>query len=181
MSEAFDCAKCSESLYGRKYIQTDDGPYCVPCYDNTFANTCAECQQLIGHDSRVRTGPDRAKSGWRLAEGAKVPMPLATPRRSCSMKTATSTRAASAAAAASAPWPTSPSLARTVSCSAMTATAAPSRRSALPAGSPSCLVRPPLRGGGGSPCVGPGARVWVGFSHMQGAGTHMVRTWRLTG
>lgn len=55
MSEAFDCAKCSESLYGRKYIQTDNGPYCVPCYDNTFANTCAECQQLIGHDSRVRT------------------------------------------------------------------------------------------------------------------------------
>lgn len=69
MSEAFDCAKCSESLYGRKYIQTDDGPYCVPCYDSTFANTCAECQQLIGHDSRVRTGPDRARSGWRLAEG----------------------------------------------------------------------------------------------------------------
>lgn len=58
MSEAFDCAKCNESLYGRKYIQTDSGPYCVPCYDNTFANTCAECQQLIGHDSRVRTGPN---------------------------------------------------------------------------------------------------------------------------
>lgn len=71
MSETFDCAKCSESLYGRKYIQTDNGPYCVPCYDNTFANTCAECQQLIGHDSRVRTGPDRAGNGRRLAGGDK--------------------------------------------------------------------------------------------------------------
>ncbi|TKC41335.1 hypothetical protein EI555_016157 [Monodon monoceros] len=59
MSEAFDCAKCSESLYGRKYIQTDNGPYCVPCYDNTFANTCAECQQLIGHDSRELFYEDR--------------------------------------------------------------------------------------------------------------------------
>uniref|UniRef100_D6RJ68 Four and a half LIM domains 3 n=1 Tax=Mus musculus TaxID=10090 RepID=D6RJ68_MOUSE len=59
MSEAFDCAKCNESLYGRKYIQTDSGPYCVPCYDNTFANTCAECQQLIGHDSRELFYEDR--------------------------------------------------------------------------------------------------------------------------
>uniref|UniRef100_A0A8D1CPW9 Four and a half LIM domains protein 3 n=2 Tax=Sus scrofa TaxID=9823 RepID=A0A8D1CPW9_PIG len=59
MSETFDCAKCSESLYGRKYIQTDNGPYCVPCYDNTFANTCAECQQLIGHDSRELFYEDR--------------------------------------------------------------------------------------------------------------------------
>ncbi|XP_023052245.2 four and a half LIM domains protein 3 isoform X1 [Piliocolobus tephrosceles] len=59
MSESFDCAKCSESLYGRKYIQTDSGPYCVPCYDNTFANTCAECQQLIGHDSRELFYEDR--------------------------------------------------------------------------------------------------------------------------
>lgn len=71
MSEAFDCAKCNESLYGRKYIQTDSGPYCVPCYDNTFANTCAECQQLIGHDSRVRTPPDRGESKCRLVGGAK--------------------------------------------------------------------------------------------------------------
>lgn len=71
MSEAFDCAKCSESLYGRKYIQTDSGPYCVPCYDNTFANTCAECQQLIGHDSRVRTRADRGESKCRLVGGTK--------------------------------------------------------------------------------------------------------------
>lgn len=107
-------------------------------------------------------------------KGASVP--CHTPRRSCSTKTATSTRAASAAAAASAHWPMSPSLARTGSCSAMTATAAPSRRSAPPAGSPSCLVRPP----GGSPCVGPGACIWVGFLHTQGTGACMVRMWRLT-
>ncbi|XP_043852777.1 four and a half LIM domains protein 3 isoform X1 [Dromiciops gliroides] len=59
MSEAFDCAKCGESLYGRKYIQAEGGPHCVPCYDGTFANTCAECKELIGHDSRELFYEDR--------------------------------------------------------------------------------------------------------------------------
>uniref|UniRef100_A0A6I8PMY1 Four and a half LIM domains protein 3 n=2 Tax=Ornithorhynchus anatinus TaxID=9258 RepID=A0A6I8PMY1_ORNAN len=59
MTEGFDCTKCRESLYGRKYIQTDGGPHCVPCYDSHFANTCAECKELIGHDSRELFYEDR--------------------------------------------------------------------------------------------------------------------------
>lgn len=53
MSERFDCDNCKESLYGRKYIQAEDNPYCIPCYDSLFANTCDECKELIGHDARV--------------------------------------------------------------------------------------------------------------------------------
>lgn len=57
MTECFDCDNCKESLYGRKYIQMDNGPYCIPCYDAHFANTCDECKELIGHDCRVSMGP----------------------------------------------------------------------------------------------------------------------------
>ena len=53
------CAKCSESLYGLKYIRMDDGPDCVPCYDNTFAAACVECQPHVGHDSREVFYQDR--------------------------------------------------------------------------------------------------------------------------
>lgn len=54
MADRFDCDNCKESLYGRKYIQSDDSPYCIPCYDSLFSNTCDECKELIGHDARVR-------------------------------------------------------------------------------------------------------------------------------
>lgn len=54
MADRFDCDHCKESLYGRKYIQSDDSPYCIPCYDSLFSNTCDECKELIGHDARVR-------------------------------------------------------------------------------------------------------------------------------
>lgn len=54
MADRFDCDSCKESLYGRKYIQSDDSPYCIPCYDSLFSNTCDECKELIGHDARVR-------------------------------------------------------------------------------------------------------------------------------
>ncbi len=53
MSEPFDCDSCKESLYGRKYIQVEDVPHCVPCYDRLYANTCQECKELIEHNSRV--------------------------------------------------------------------------------------------------------------------------------
>ncbi|KAH0631046.1 hypothetical protein JD844_005127 [Phrynosoma platyrhinos] len=52
MTEGFDCAGCKESLYGRKYIQGEEGPFCIPCYDTHFANTCDECKEPIGHDCR---------------------------------------------------------------------------------------------------------------------------------
>uniref|UniRef100_A0A8K9Y2Y3 Four and a half LIM domains protein 3 n=1 Tax=Oncorhynchus mykiss TaxID=8022 RepID=A0A8K9Y2Y3_ONCMY len=63
MSDRFDCDNCKESLYGRKYIQADggegDNPYCIPCYDSLFANTCDECKELIGHDARELFYEDR--------------------------------------------------------------------------------------------------------------------------
>lgn len=54
MATRFDCHNCTESLYGRKYIESKDRPYCIPCYDSLFSNTCDECKELIGHDARVR-------------------------------------------------------------------------------------------------------------------------------
>lgn len=78
MTECFDCDNCKESLYGRKYIQMDNGPYCIPCYDAHFANTCDECKELIGHDCRVRMGP----RGWagRLPGAIGPPSPRCPPQ-----------------------------------------------------------------------------------------------------
>ncbi|TNN89078.1 Four and a half LIM domains protein 3 [Liparis tanakae] len=59
MADSFDCANCKESLYGRKYIQSDDSPYCIPCYDSRFSNTCDECKELIAHDARELFYEDR--------------------------------------------------------------------------------------------------------------------------
>ncbi|XP_030606594.1 four and a half LIM domains protein 3-like [Archocentrus centrarchus] len=59
MADRFDCDHCKESLYGRKYIQSDDSPYCIPCYDSLFSNTCDECKELIGHDARELFYEDR--------------------------------------------------------------------------------------------------------------------------
>lgn len=56
MSDRFDCKNCSESLYGRKYIPVEDNPHCIPCYDRLHANTCQECKEIIGHNTRV--GPE---------------------------------------------------------------------------------------------------------------------------
>uniref|UniRef100_A0A4W5LBU0 Four and a half LIM domains 3 n=1 Tax=Hucho hucho TaxID=62062 RepID=A0A4W5LBU0_9TELE len=53
MSDRFDCGECKESLYGRKYIQVEDVPHCIPCYDRLYANTCQECKELIAHNARV--------------------------------------------------------------------------------------------------------------------------------
>ncbi|XP_076862215.1 four and a half LIM domains protein 3b [Brachyhypopomus gauderio] len=52
MGEQLDCRTCKEGLYGRKYIQVDDVPHCVSCYDRLYANTCQGCNELIGHNSR---------------------------------------------------------------------------------------------------------------------------------
>lgn len=54
MSDRFDCKHCNESLYGRKYIQVEDEPHCVPCYDRLYANTCQECKEVISHNAKVR-------------------------------------------------------------------------------------------------------------------------------
>ncbi|XP_019738779.1 four and a half LIM domains protein 3-like [Hippocampus comes] len=59
MSDRFDCKNCHESLYGRKYIQVEDNPHCIPCYDHLYANTCQECKEIITHNSKELFYNDR--------------------------------------------------------------------------------------------------------------------------
>lgn len=49
----FCCWQCDESLTGQRYVLRDDHPYCIKCYENVFANTCDECNKIIGIDSKV--------------------------------------------------------------------------------------------------------------------------------
>ena len=49
----FCCWQCDESLTGQRYVIRDDHPYCIKCYENVFANTCEECNKIIGIDSKV--------------------------------------------------------------------------------------------------------------------------------
>lgn len=51
-STHFCCWQCDESLTGQRYVLRDDHPYCVKCYESVFANTCEECSQIIGIDSK---------------------------------------------------------------------------------------------------------------------------------
>lgn len=51
----FCCWQCDESLTGQRYVLRDDHPYCIKCYENVFANTCDECNKIIGIDSKVTT------------------------------------------------------------------------------------------------------------------------------
>ncbi|XP_022082070.1 prickle-like protein 3 isoform X2 [Acanthaster planci] len=48
----FCCNHCDKSLSGMSYILRENNPHCIPCYNDLFANTCAECNQKIGHDSK---------------------------------------------------------------------------------------------------------------------------------
>lgn len=57
MSDRFDCHNCNESLYGRKYIQVEDNPHCIPCYDRLHAHTCQECKEIISHNAKVWNQP----------------------------------------------------------------------------------------------------------------------------
>lgn len=49
----FCCWQCDESLTGQRYVLRDEHPYCIKCYENVFANTCDECNKIIGIDSKV--------------------------------------------------------------------------------------------------------------------------------
>ncbi|CAH1799353.1 unnamed protein product, partial [Owenia fusiformis] len=48
----FACIKCEKSLTGHRYILREEKPYCIVCYEATFANTCEECKATIGTDSK---------------------------------------------------------------------------------------------------------------------------------
>ncbi|XP_063755962.1 four and a half LIM domains protein 3b isoform X1 [Eleginops maclovinus] len=59
MSDRFDCKTCNESLCGRKYIQVEEKPHCIPCYDRLYAKTCQECKEVIGHNAKELFYEDR--------------------------------------------------------------------------------------------------------------------------
>ncbi|XP_064628367.1 prickle planar cell polarity protein 3-A-like isoform X2 [Lineus longissimus] len=48
----FCCHNCDQSLTGKRYILRDDHPYCIKCYEDSFANSCEECKKPIGTDSK---------------------------------------------------------------------------------------------------------------------------------
>lgn len=66
-SSHFCCWQCDESLTGQRYVLRDDHPYCIKCYENVFANTCEECNKIIGIDSKVRLW-----MGWCSATNLKT-------------------------------------------------------------------------------------------------------------
>ncbi|XP_074043294.1 four and a half LIM domains protein 5 [Macrotis lagotis] len=51
-SNQVECQNCKGLLYGKKYALKENEPYCLPCYNKLFANTCAECKQIIECDSK---------------------------------------------------------------------------------------------------------------------------------
>jgi len=48
----FCCWQCDESLSGKRYVLRDEHPFCVQCYEQNFANSCDQCNQLIGIGSK---------------------------------------------------------------------------------------------------------------------------------
>ncbi|RVE66620.1 hypothetical protein OJAV_G00109360 [Oryzias javanicus] len=59
MSERFDCKNCKKSLYGQQYIQVENEPHCITCYEGLHANTCQECKEIIGHNAKELAFEDR--------------------------------------------------------------------------------------------------------------------------
>lgn len=59
--ERFDCHRCEESLFGKKYILREESPYCVACFEALYASTCEECGKPIGCDCKV-PGPQQCCS-----------------------------------------------------------------------------------------------------------------------
>lgn len=51
-SAHFCCHACDKSLSGLSYILRENNPFCIPCYNERFANTCVECNTKIEHDAK---------------------------------------------------------------------------------------------------------------------------------
>ena len=49
----FACKNCDNSLTGHRYILKEENPHCIKCYESKFANTCEQCKEKIGCDSKV--------------------------------------------------------------------------------------------------------------------------------
>lgn len=48
----FCCTNCIQPLTGKRYVLRDGNPVCLKCYEEHFANTCADCQKPIGIEGR---------------------------------------------------------------------------------------------------------------------------------
>ncbi|XP_053614521.1 protein prickle-like isoform X2 [Plodia interpunctella] len=46
----FACAECARQLGGQRYIMREARPYCLPCFDNCFAEYCDACGEPVGVD-----------------------------------------------------------------------------------------------------------------------------------
>ncbi|XP_066934592.1 testin-like isoform X1 [Clytia hemisphaerica] len=61
----FCCLKCDKMLGGQKYVARDGKPYCMGCYDTTFAKTCQTCKQRIAADAKRVSYKD---ANWHASE-----------------------------------------------------------------------------------------------------------------
>ena len=46
----FACADCDKQLGGQRYVMRDSRPYCLSCFDASFAEYCDACGEAIGVD-----------------------------------------------------------------------------------------------------------------------------------
>uniref|UniRef100_G3PQH0 LIM zinc-binding domain-containing protein n=1 Tax=Gasterosteus aculeatus aculeatus TaxID=481459 RepID=G3PQH0_GASAC len=51
--------KCTDSLYGQKYILRDDDPFCIKCFEHLFSSNCEACQKPINCTSKDLSYKDR--------------------------------------------------------------------------------------------------------------------------
>lgn len=48
----FCCWDCDIPLAGQQYITENDRPLCLPCYQKSYAKTCAACNVVIAADQQ---------------------------------------------------------------------------------------------------------------------------------
>lgn len=53
------CFNCANTLTGKRYILREDKPFCIPCYEQLFANRCDECKNPIGTDFKDLSYKDK--------------------------------------------------------------------------------------------------------------------------
>ena len=58
-TDHFSCHNCDKSLSGCRYILKDEQPHCIGCYEQLFANSCEECENKIGTDSKDLSYKDK--------------------------------------------------------------------------------------------------------------------------
>ena len=161
----FSCWQCDESLTGQRYVLRDEHPYCVKCYETVFANTCDDCNRIIGIDSKVRKTLGRIQQQliYTIANRRRKLLVghMSQPKtrtyysdrlffssfygalRICRTRIATGTRPVSCATSAGCRWSTSNSAPRLTRFSAARATTLCTRLGATDAAKSSAQVHSP--------------------------------------